>query len=134
MIEWNDGKLTDEQVAAMSDEEISARMDEFQVVFALAASPFLAQRLAVMVLHNVRSDDFNEAKDGIFIVALNLTQRPKVVAAQLEVGLLDKIVDQGSIGLSPAAKGFNDHAGNHGLEGAHEFVPKRFAPPGQTLA
>lgn len=30
MIEWNDGKLTDEQVAAMSDEEISARMDEFQ--------------------------------------------------------------------------------------------------------
>jgi len=30
VIEWNDGKLTDEQVAAMSDEEISTRMDEFQ--------------------------------------------------------------------------------------------------------
>ena len=30
MIERNDGKLTDEQVAAMSDEEISARMDEFR--------------------------------------------------------------------------------------------------------
>lgn len=30
MIEWNDGKLTDEQVAAMTEEEISARMDEFR--------------------------------------------------------------------------------------------------------
>ena len=29
MIEWHDGKLTDEEVARMSDEEISARMDEF---------------------------------------------------------------------------------------------------------
>ena len=30
MIEWNDGKLTDEEVAKMTEEEISARMDEFQ--------------------------------------------------------------------------------------------------------
>jgi len=29
VIEWNDGKLTDEQVARMSEEEISARMEEF---------------------------------------------------------------------------------------------------------
>ena len=109
-------------------------MDEFQVVFALAASPFLAQRLAVMVLHNVGSDDFNEAKDGIFIVALNLTQRPKVVAAELEIGFLHKIIHQGGIGLSPAAKRFDNHAGNHGLEGAHKLVPQRLAPLGQARA
>src|SRR5436305_7461149 len=87
-----------------------ARMGEFQVVFALAASPFLAQGLAVMVLDNVGSDDLDEAKDGIFIVALNLAQRPKVVAAELEIGLLHKIIHQGGVRLSPPPKGFDDHA------------------------
>ncbi len=30
MIEWNDGRLTDEEAARMSDEEIAARMEELQ--------------------------------------------------------------------------------------------------------
>jgi hypothetical protein len=97
----------------------------FQLFFFLAIAALLAIGATKIVVDNVGGDDFKKSIQSILVLAYELAQVFEIIGAELEIGILDKVIDDGWASVSPVAHGLDDDAGDHRLGAVDEFGPER---------
>lgn len=105
----------------------------FQGFRFMPAPSLLAAVTAEVVMNDIRCYNLEKAEEGVLVVALKLSQGLVVVGAELEIGVLNEVVDEGWVHHpGPATDGFGDNACDQRLRTEDEFCPQRFPSDSET--